>query len=472
MGRQAQQEALTGYDRVPYPGDPFPQTHPDRLATVATLFGLRPAPPDTCRLLELGCGDGGNLLPMAYGLRGSAFCGVDLSARAIGRARATAGALGLGNVELHHAHVAELPELGEFDYVVAHGVYSWIEPVARDALLAACRAHLAPGGVAYVSYDVLPGGHLREITRQMLRWHLRDVTDPHERISQARALLEAVRGAGADGDELQQRLAWQAEWALAQADAALYHDELAEHHEAVLFTDFAAHAGRHGLRFLAEADAFEMDASVLPPQLAAAGALEREQYLDFFKGRMFRQTLLCHAEAEPREPGPDAVRGMLASTPARPVGEARPGRVEFRGPRGASLTTDHDAVKRAFVRLGEAWPAPLPVAELGDGAVVETLRRAYAANLVQLHVWAPELATAPSERPAASALARLQAAEGTRLTTLRHTSVEVPDELGRQLIGLLDGTRDRSALLRELERPAEELERSLEGLARIALLER
>jgi SAM-dependent methyltransferase len=440
---------------------------------VASLFGLSPAPPDGCRLLELGCGDGGNLVPMAYGLRGSAFCGVDLSRRAIERAAATAGALGLANVELHHADVGDPPALGAFDFVVAHGVYSWVAPAARDALLAACRAHLAPGGVAYVSYDVLPGGHLREITRQMLRWHLRDVREPDERIAQARALLEAVRAAGADGDDLQQRLAWQAEWALAQADAALYHDELAEHHEAVLFTDFVAHAARHGLRFLAEADVFEMDAGPLPDELRGAAVLEREQYLDFFKGRMFRQTLLCHAEAEPSEPGPEVVRGMLATTPAKPAGDpAAAGRVEFRGPHGASLTTDHEAVKRALVRLGDAWPAELPVAELGDGAVVDTLRRAYAANLVHLHVWAPDLATTPSERPVASALARLQAAESTRVTTLRHTSIEVPDELGRRLLCLLDGTRDRAVLAAELGRPADELERSLEGLARIGLLER
>jgi hypothetical protein len=161
---------------------------------------------------------------------------------------------------------------------------------------------------------------------------------------------------------------------------------------------------------------------------------------------------------------------MLAASPARPAGDVGPGRVEFRGPRGATLTTDHEGVKRALVRLGEVWPDAVAVAELGDG-VEEPLLRAYAANLVQLHVWAPRLATAPSERPVASALARHQAAEGTRVTTLRHTSVEVPDDLGRRLITLLDGTRDRAALVRELGRPADELERSLHGLARIALLE-
>jgi SAM-dependent methyltransferase len=461
---------------VPYPGHPFAQTHPDRLATVATLFGLRPAAPASCRLLELGCGDGGNLVPMAYALPGAGFTGVDLSATAVERATALGRALGLGNLDVRAGDLTALPDLGTFDYVVAHGVYSWIEPSARDALLAACRAKLAPNGVAYVSYDVLPGGHLREITRQMLRWHLRDIDEPQDRVAQARALLSAVVAAGQDGDDLRRRLAWQAEWALAQSDASLYHDELAEHHEALLFTDFVAHAARHGLRFLAEADVFEMQAGSLPPGLGD-DLIAREQYLDFFKGRMFRQTLLCHVDAAPSEPAPEVVRGMLVATPAQPASELAPGRVEFRGPRGASLTTDHALVKRALVRLGEAWPRAVPVAELiesevGAGALCETLLRAYAANFVQLHVWAPALATTPSERPVASALARLQASEGTRITNLRHSSVDVPDALGRRLITLLDGTRDREALLRELDRPAGELERSLQGLAAIAVLER
>ena len=294
-------------------------------------------------MLELGCGDGGNLAPMAYGLPGSSFRGIDLSRRAIERAHHLAAALGLANVGFERADLTALPALGVFDYVIAHGVYSWIEPAARDALLAACRDHLAPGGVAYVSYDVLPGGHLREITRQMLRWHLRGVDEPEERIARARALLEAVAGARPEGDEMM-RLA--AERALQQGDAALFHDELAPHHEAVLFADFVAHAGRHGLRFLAEADVFQMEAGALPPELAS-GPIEREQYLDFFKGRMFRQTLLCHSGAEQREGGLEVVRGMLAATPAHAAGETG-GRVEFRGPLGATLTTDHEGVKAAL----------------------------------------------------------------------------------------------------------------------------
>ena len=458
---------------MPYPGYPFAQTHADRLATIATLLGLSPAPVTACRVLELGCGDGGNLMPMAYGLPASQFSGIDLSAAAVERAARVAGVLELGNLDVRRADLTSLPELGTFDYVIAHGVYSWIAEEERDALLAACRAQLAPAGVAYVSYDALPGGHLREITRQMLRWHLREVEEPAERIAQARALLSALAATAETATGVQRTVAEQAARALDQRDPSLFHDELAERHTAVLFADFAAHAGRHGLRYLAEADFFEM---TVPAELAPAMAgiedpIAREQYLDFFKGRLFRQTLLCHADVERREVDPARVAGMLAASPAQPDGDPDAGRVTFRGPRGASLTTDEPTAKAAMVTLGAAWPDAVPVAELGGEPLHALLLQAYAANLVQLHVWTPPLATTPSERPVVSALARLQAAEGTRITNLRHATVEVNDDLGRRLVQLLDGTRDRAALLHELGRPADELERSLQGLASAALLE-
>jgi SAM-dependent methyltransferase len=458
---------------VPYPGYPFAQTHPDRLATIATLLGLSPAPVTVCRVLELGCGDGGNLVPMAYALPGSHFSGIDLSAAAVARAARVAGVLDLGNLDVRQADLAALPPLGTFDYVIAHGVYSWVPAQERDALLAACQGHLAPEGVAYVSYDALPGGYLREVTRQMLRWHVRDVDDPAERIAQARALLGALAATAEAATGVQRTVAEQAARALEQPDASLFHDELAERHQAVLFADFIAHAERHGLRYLGEADFFEM---TVPGPLAEAVAelddpLAREQYLDFFKGRMFRQTLLCHANVERHEPDPARMGGMFAASPARPDGDPPAGRVTFRGPRGASLTTDEPLAKAAMLALGEAWPDAVPVADVGGAPLHGLLLQAYAANLVQLHVWTPELTTTPSERPVASALARLQATEGTRVTNLRHATVEVADDLGRRLIRLLDGTRDRPALLRELARPADELERSLAGLAAAALLE-
>src|ERR1700712_5467051 len=147
------------YDAVLYPARAFVQTHPDRLATLATLFGLSPAPPGDCRVLELGCGAGGNLLPMAAGLPGSTFVGIDTSRRAIERARAQTDSLGVGNVAFAEVSIEDYePPAGGVDYVIAHGVYSWVPEHVRERLLALCAAALSPHGVAYVSYNALPGG--------------------------------------------------------------------------------------------------------------------------------------------------------------------------------------------------------------------------------------------------------------------------------------------------------------------------
>jgi SAM-dependent methyltransferase len=484
---------------VPYPGHPFAQTHPDRLATVATLFGLRPAAPEGCRVLELGCGDGGNLLPMALALPDARFVGMDSAAKAIARGRGLVAELGLENVTLEAATIEELaPEPGGFDFVIAHGVYSWVPAGVRDRLLAVCRAALADTGVAYVSYNALPGGRLRQALRDMLVFHTAELADPRERVAQARALLRFLLE-GAPGEHgLGAPMREQAERMLARSDATLLHDELAEVNDAVYFHEFAAHAAGHGLQYLAEADFFEMQIGAASDPaaqalLAVEDPVRREQYLDFLKARMFRQTLLCRAElAVDRTPRPAVLEGLAFSTQAEVRGEPdADGAQAFVGPTGSTLTTDHPLVIASLERAAGAWPAALwvrdalgPRASEDDRAVLcDALLRSYAANLVALHVHPPRLTTTPGDAPRASALARHQARAGAVVTNLRHAGVRIEDDLGRRLVTLLDGTRDRAALADELrafladrgqpvpEDLPESLERSLHGLARLALLE-
>src|SRR6516165_1854731 len=91
---------LATYDELPYESYPFVFTHPDTLATAAILFGLNPPPVEACRVLELGCASGGNLLPMAEALPGSHFVGLDLSARQIDAGRQVAATVRLDNLDL------------------------------------------------------------------------------------------------------------------------------------------------------------------------------------------------------------------------------------------------------------------------------------------------------------------------------------------------------------------------------------
>jgi PKMT, C-terminal winged helix domain len=208
---------------------------------------------------------------------------------------------------------------------------------------------------------------------------------------------------------------------------------------------------------------------------------------------MFRQTLLCPAGVEiDRAPHPEVLERLAVSTQAQPGGEPGPGGAQaFTGPTGSTLTTDHPLVIEALKRTAAAWPAALWVRDLlgpdatGDerGALCDALLRSYAANLVALHVCPPRPVTTPGEAPCASALARHQARAGAVVTNLRHASVRIEDDLGRRLVTLLDGTRDRAGLAADLRaflsqrgRPvpddlAESLERSLRGLAQMALLQ-
>jgi 2-polyprenyl-3-methyl-5-hydroxy-6-metoxy-1,4-benzoquinol methylase len=156
----------TSYDEVPYESHPYPQTHPSRLAAVATLFGLRPPAVETARVLELGCAAGGNLTPVAEAFPKATLLGVDASARQIGDGQRFVERLGLSNLTLKHANILDLgPDLGTFDYIICHGVFSWVQTPVQEKILDICAKHLSPSGIAYISYNTYPGWHMRGMIR-------------------------------------------------------------------------------------------------------------------------------------------------------------------------------------------------------------------------------------------------------------------------------------------------------------------
>jgi len=179
------------YDELPYDSHPFVQTTPSRLATVATLFGMNPVPIDKCRVLELGSAAGGNIAPLAELYPDSEFVGVDLSARQIADGQKVVQAAGLKNITLRHASITDVDEsYGKFDYIICHGVFSWVPDPVRQKILAVSAALLNPQGVAYVSYNTYPGWHMRGMIRDMMRFHAMLFDTPARRVEQARALLD------------------------------------------------------------------------------------------------------------------------------------------------------------------------------------------------------------------------------------------------------------------------------------------
>lgn len=505
----------TSYDELPYPEFAFPLTHPDRLAVLARIHGIAPAPVAGCRVLEVGCASGSNLIPLAYSLPGSSFVGIDLSPRQIASGQHWIAELGLHNVALHACDLCELDTIaGPFDYIIAHGVYSWVPADVRDGLLALCRRHLAPRGVAYVSYNTYPGWRPLQALRESLIFLTRGATTTGERIAHTRAILAELAAAGPSlsppydtvargNSRFVQSLAEQLGPA---ADSYLSHELLETDNYQCSFTTFVEHARTHGLQFVTEADYGATCTHQLEPaarQLLAGCASDlerREQLIDMLLGRTFRMSLLCHSElALSCDPGPAWLGEFAIAADLHPQDEGAdpraPGPLRFRGPNQLCLSLTHPLSKAALIALSHHWPHALTWAELVTAAVGQlesaepsaaeldrlgrTLWSLFCMRSSPLALWTTPRPHPPraTERPRASAIARSQARRGTLVTTLVHTQV-VLDPLLQGLLPYLDGQRTCAELgslvatiAARYNQPPEPLDLALGRLSRLGLLE-
>lgn len=472
------------YDALPYPSYPFPITHPDRLHVIAALAGLSPAPVERARVLELGCAAGGNLLPIAVELPGTRCVGVDASRRQIDEGRAEVDALGARNCELLHGDIAALgPELGTFDYIVCHGVFSWVPRPVQDAILSLGARLLAPEGVAYVSYNTYPGWRMRSMIRDMMRYHARQFDSPGVAVAQARRLLDYLtRNVSADRGAYAALLDQELTLLRKQSDAYLYHEHLEATNEPLYFHEFVERAAAAGLSFVGEATLGETRVTLFP-NLAddvgrgAPAAVQAEQYRDFLHNRAFRTSVLCRRDRALRgAPVPDDVTGFhVAARVERrepqpddpPPPEGTPPGPEFLTLGGGKRVRVHAPVPRATLEALEArWPAAFTFdalleevrartgEEAGDPATLrarlaEQVLELFADDHVELRPRAVNVAAEVDARPRAHPLARRQAEAGIVVTNARHEPHEL-DRLDRELVRAADGTRDPRALIEAL----------------------
>ncbi len=452
------------YEALPYDSEPIPHSHPDALATAARLRGLEPAAVERCRVLELGCAEGGNLLPMAVALPESRFVGLDLSAAQIDVGRATVAALGLPNLELQARDLLEIDEIekvaggsiGEFDYILCHGVYSWCPPVVQAKILSILQQHLAPEGVAYLSWNTFPGWHGPLALREMMVHHVRAFREPVRRVKEARAFLDFLSSAIPDDNKSHRAAVVDLQTRLAkQSDTYFFHEYLEAFNQPLYFHEFAQRIADAGLQYLGESCEQPTVSDLLPEAQAALGELDGvgfEQYLDFVRNRKFRRSLLCRAGKTLCEPAPRLLAGLHLAAVAQPVSpkpKVKAGRAEQFRTGVATVTTDDPYIKALLLTLHDAWPRYVEhealdarlealVGPIAPDDIDAVVLHCYAANLIGLHVHAPRMTLTPGTHPLASPLARLQAQHSKRVSNLRHLSVELA-EPDRILLQKLDG---------------------------------
>ncbi len=491
------------YDEVPYPSFTFPQTRPDRLSTIGKYFGVETALPDNCRMLELGCGDGTNLLSFAYCHPNSKFVGIDLSKVHIDDANAAKEALRLANARFECGDLTTLSvdDFGQFDFIIAHGLFSWVPDFIRDHVLRIYSECLAPNGIGYISYNAYPGFHIREIARGIMRFHTASIDGVEEKVNQAGTILGFIHEA-LPKEHLHAKLIERELTEFLERPASnVYHDDLADVNRAYYFHEFASMIGEYGLQYVSESDISSSTTHGFSEEVRSVlntigtDLIIREQYTDFIKFRRFRSTLICHSDFTlNRNADPSIVELFRISSSLKPADAdshlSDTSTMQFIGDKDENVQMNHPLTKTVLAELGKVWTRSVDFGDLMErsklslaNSNVQTtdddrnklatfLLRMFHVDLVHFHRFEPRMADAVSDKPASSEFARWQIEHDcVAVTTMTGMNLEPESDLVKLVIELADGSRNKQAIaqgvLAAADVPADQLEEFKEKLPSI-----
>ncbi len=365
------------------------------------------------------------------------------------------------------------PEFGTFDYIICHGVYSWVPDDARSALLRVCSGNLAEDGVAFVSYNVFPGWHIPGMIREMMIYHVRRIQDPATKAKAARGFLDFLGNSAPDKDGHYARiLRDEAVQLRAHADSYLLHEHLEDVNEPIYYHEFVDRVAGHGLKVLGDAHFHSMAISAQPRFVealdrVATNPVDREQYFDFLCNRRFRRSMLCHADARTAlRADLEVVKTLTATSLVRPatlpVDMSPRTHVNFRAADGSTRISAPDPLtKAALMAMIDAEPRALSFDELSNAIrrrvdvtrldasdsldhLAERLLQCYAGNAIELHSYDPPIESSPGERPRAFPVARISAANGPlNMPNLWHAFANL-SEFDSLVLRQLDGKKNRA----------------------------
>ena len=321
----------TIYSELGYKSMPFPYTTPATLEAYAALVGISAPNPKTARVLELGATYGGNIISQALFNPDATFVGIELSQEQVEKGNEVIANAGLTNVSLIQSDIASIgSEIGTFDYIIAHGVYSWIDDGVKEALLRLIDEHLAEDGIAYISYNTYPGWHTMDEVRQLMMFSNRDKAqfNHKEKVLHGKTIGSIVGSQILKYDNLKERnskFLGALRSVMQKDEYYVGHDHLEPNNDPVYFYQFNDHLGAHNLAYLCDADltlsmvrSFDADIADTLDKLAPNDHVAQEQYLDFMLDTTFRKSIICkakHAESVTYDMGnPDLVNSVPMRT--------------------------------------------------------------------------------------------------------------------------------------------------------------
>jgi methyltransferase-like protein/SAM-dependent methyltransferase len=469
----------TDYDKVPYESFPYPNTHPEQLYTIGKLFGLAAPEPKNCRVLELGCASGGNIIPMAAKYPSSEFVGIDLSSVQIDEGKKHVEKLGLTNLSLQAISIMDInEEFGKFDYIVAHGVLSWVPKQVQGKIFEICNNNLTEKGISYISYNTLPGWNSIKSIREMMLYHTESFTDTATKTKQARLLLEFIKDGNAENNNPYAEIIKNEINTLSHTgDFYLAHDHLEENNEPFYFHEFMQRASNNGMQYLGDSSVSSMFPGNFSQSIAQVlqqtsnDVVRTEQYMDFIRNRRFRSTLLCRQGVQlNRNLNPESIKDfyitskLKADKPLSEIDLTSNEEVSFSSGSGVNFKTANHPTIAAFLYLSEqsesvAVEKMLEEAKKRTGgkankeavrnAVLDNVLRLVLADGVTVNAFPANYTTKASDKPKVSELLRYQATYATWVTTQKSERINI-DIFSRVLVQYLDGNNDFNAIVEKM----------------------
>ena len=308
MANEEMQQTI--YKELGYKSYPFPFTTPAYLEAYGTLVGLKPPTAKTARVLELGATYGGNIISQAAHNPEATFVGIELSQDQVEKGNKIIGDAKLDNVSLVQGDILNFDEsMGTFDYIIAHGFYSWISDEMKDKLLDIISHHLADNGIAYVSYNTYPGWHTMEEVRQLMLFANRghDEFTHKEKVLRGKTVGSLVGAQILNYDNLKERnskFLGALRSVMQKDDYYVGHDHLEPHNDPCYLYQFNDHLKANNLAYVGDADltlsmvrTYDESIADKLEQLAPNSQADQEQYLDFMLDTTFRKSIICKASA-------------------------------------------------------------------------------------------------------------------------------------------------------------------------------
>ena len=298
-------ELKSSYDDFLYISKAFPNTNINILSAKARIYGLDSAPIDGARVLELGSSCGGNIIPQALYYPEATFTGIDLSPVQVQHGNELIQSMGLTNVTLMEKNIMDIDDdFGTFDYIIVHGIWSWVPDMVKDKILSICNRNLSDRGIAYVSYNTYPGWKRLEQLRDIMLYSEKHAH--HDSLKDRTAYTKNVLKLIAETMKMDERARTQSNYKINNINRVVQsndyyvgHEYLETINDPVYISQFVARAEQQGCTYIGDESLQRsfitwLDDAVVENinVLSQGNHVDKEQYYDYVYDTQFRMALL------------------------------------------------------------------------------------------------------------------------------------------------------------------------------------